>query len=346
VSGAGIEQSGLPTAQASCETLAIGLCTYNRGPAIIPTLEAIAALDDQQRRIAECIIVDNNSNDDTARVIDAFIASRPAAVPGSRANPDSPHSGGPVFRRVFEATQGQAEARRRFVRESAAPLLAFIDDDVIPDRRWASVILASLDRDPKIGVIGGRVRLRFESHATWWAREHAPALAAQDFGDAPRVLVNPRDNLAGAAMVLRRAALDTTTWIQNPTMGGRTASSLGSGDDHELCIRIRRADWTIAYEPGAIVEHCIPQRRTTREYILKLLRGISEADPWLDWLAAGEPTGEPGLAWITPRLARAKSKLTRTTWMEWRPRRRARRLAERRGRLAGLIALRKRLRGE
>lgn len=329
MSGAGVHH----TAQAAArELLGIGICTYNRGAAIVPTLEAIAAFDDPDGRIAECVIVDNNSSDDTARVVDGFIASRRATANGI------------VFRRVFEGTQGLAEARRRFVRESTAPLLAFIDDDVIADRRWAGAVLAALDRDPRIGVIGGRVKLRFEARATWWASAHAAALAAQDFGDMPRVLENPRENLAGAAMVLRRAALESTTWIANPTMGGRSAGGLGSGDDHELCIRIRRGGWKIAYEPGAIVEHCIPARRMTREYILKLLRGISEADPWLDWLAAGEPVGDAGLAWIKPRLARAKSKLARTTWMEWRPRRRARRLAERRGRLAGLMSLLKRLR--
>jgi GT2 family glycosyltransferase len=317
--------------------LAIGLCTFNRGPAIIPTLDAIGALDDPHGRLASCVIVDNNSTDSTAQTVRDYIAAWDAAHP-DRAG---------FFRLAFEPIQGQGEARRRFVESTTEPLLAFLDDDVLPSRGWALAMLAAMDADPKVGAAGGRVALKFESDPTWWALRHAPALAAQDFG-ATRTLDNPRDCLVGAAITLRRAALDDSRWLHNRLMGGRAAGGLASGDDHELCIRIRRAGWKILYvgasKADSTVLHCIPARRTTRTYLLRLLRGISEADPWLDWIAAGEPQGDQGLAWLTPRLARAKKKLARTRLLEWRPRRRARRLAEREGRLEGLRKLEARLR--
>src|ERR1043165_3621948 len=97
--------------------MVVGLCTYNRGAKIVPTLEAMARLDRAGGRVTEAVIVDKKSTDDTAKGSDEFIA-RNTGLP---------------MRRVHEATPGKSAAMVRLFNETNEPLIAMLDDDTLPD---------------------------------------------------------------------------------------------------------------------------------------------------------------------------------------------------------------------
>ncbi|MDX2146549.1 MAG: glycosyltransferase [Planctomycetota bacterium] len=310
-------------------SLAIGVCTFNRGPAIEATLRAIAAMDWVGGRVTRCVVVDNNSTDATPAVVDQVGAELTSA--GSR--------GVRRFERVVEPAQGLAEARRRLFEHTNEPWVALLDDDVIPNPVWAREVLSAIDAQPRAGAVGGVVRLSYEQGESAWASRSRVLLAAQDLGPALRVLDRPRDNLVGAAMALRRDAVERSGWLAERFLIDRQGAKLSSGGDQELCIRVRQAGFEIVYAPGAIADHLIPPRRTQRRYVLDLRESIARADPWIDWLIAGRPMGEQGESWAAPKLARATRNERRTRLLEWRPVRRAVRLAERRGRLEGWKSL-------
>lgn len=295
-------------------SMAIGLCTYNRGPKIVRTLEAIAGLDRAEGRVTRVVVIDNNCTDETPRIVGEFIA----------ANPSLP------MVLVRETTQGLAAARKRVFAETDEPFVAFLDDDCLPDPRWAAAMLARMEADGRIGAAGGRVDLVWEAPPTALALRLSRSLAGQDWGPRAR-RIGADEYLVGAAMVLRRSAVMASGLLDRGELMGRTGSGLTSGEDTEIGIRLRHAGYELWYEPEAVCGHLIPPERMTRGYLLRLVHALSESEAWLHWLGAGKP----GVAWVEGRAARARRRLMRTRLLEWRPMRRVVRMAERRGRLAG-----------
>jgi GT2 family glycosyltransferase len=86
----------------------------------------------------DVIIVDNASPDDTTEQLRALAASTPLHL-----------------RHLVERRPGPAATRNTGWRASTAPLLAFIDDDCVPEPRWLAAGLAALAADPGIGVVQG-----------------------------------------------------------------------------------------------------------------------------------------------------------------------------------------------
>src|SRR5215210_4422246 len=89
------------------------VCTYNRQKFIGACLHCLAG---QTLPIGnwEVIVVDNNSTDRSASIIQTFISSHPQLP----------------FRYVFEKEQGLSFARNRGIAESRGVVLVYIDDDV------------------------------------------------------------------------------------------------------------------------------------------------------------------------------------------------------------------------
>ncbi len=306
--------------------LTLGMPTFNRGPAILRTLEAIARMDRVGGRVARLIVIDNNSTDETPRIIDEF----------AREHPELP------IVRIIERVQGCSAARARFVREAAEPYIALLDDDVIPDPGWAAAVIRTLDAHPKAGWVGGKLQLAWESGPTRLARRCRTMLAHQDFGDAERLIDHPEQGMVSAVFAARRQALHEIGWLEHRMLLGREGTALESGDDYEMTIRLRLGGWQVRYTPDARAEHIIPARRQSVEYLAKLARGVSLSKAQLKWLAAGKP----GVEWARPQLARARMKLSRARLLEWRPGVRTLKLAEHEGRVESWERLMRELEGK
>jgi len=301
--------------------LCLGVCTYNRGRRIAETLGPIAGMDrvgGSGGRVTRLVVVDKNSTDDTGAVVDEFAARQRA-------------SGGLSVVRVVEGTQGLAAARARLVRETDEPLIGMLDDDVLPDARWGAEVLGAFDAHPRAGLVGGKVELKWGSGPTRLALRYRSMLAHQDLGDAEHRLDGARECLVGAAMALRREALQASGWLEGRTLMGRTGESLTSGEDYELAILLRRAGWEVWYAPGAKVQHLIPAGRQTVEYLARLAHGVSLAKAHLAWMAERSPDAD----WAERQAQRARARAMRCRLLEWRPRLRQLRMAEHRGRVEG-----------
>lgn len=296
------------------DAMVIGVCTYNRGPKIRRTLEAIAALDRRGGRVTRVIVIDNNCTDTTPDIVRDFAAAI-TSIP---------------ITLIRETTQGLAAARKRVFAETTEPLIAFLDDDCLPAPNWAAAMLSRMDAHDRIGAAGGRVDLVWEQPPSPLALRMARNLAQQDWGPRPR-RIGADEYLVGAAIVLRRSAILASGVLDRGELMGRTGGKLTSGEDSEIGIRLRHAGYELWYEPAAVCGHLIPPERTTREYLLRLVGALSQSEPWLHWLSAGKP----GEEWVLGRMARARRRLLKTRLLEWRPMQRTIRVAERTGRLAG-----------
>lgn len=301
--------------------MVIGVCTYNRGPAITRTLEALAALDPARDggrpRLRRIIVVNNRSTDDTAAVVERFIAGLPPGVT--------------PFELWHEPTPGKTHAMRRFFRETEEPVQCIIDDDTVPDPGWAAAMLSLVRDQPRAGAVGGPVTNHWESGPTRLARIYHRSLGDQLLGPHRLRLDDPGAFLMGASTAYRRQAIIDSGWLEGGILECRRGERIDCGEDAELCLRIRRAGWEIWYEPGATMAHLIPARRQTAEYLARLRESICRSEPWIRWIAEGEP----GLPWARRHLEHARRRYLKTLLFDWRPTRRRIRVAERAGRLRG-----------
>ena len=101
--------------------ISVVVCTFNGEKRLRKTLNALV----QQafaREDFEIILIDNNSSDGTKEVIQNF------------RNDHSEYS----IKYFFEKHQGLSYARNRGVEEASGKILAFTDDDGIPEKDWLS----------------------------------------------------------------------------------------------------------------------------------------------------------------------------------------------------------------
>lgn len=300
-------------------TLAIGVCTYNRGEAITRTLETLASMDRVGGRVSRFIIIDNRSSDGTAGAIDRFIAS---------------HRDVPMVR-WHEATPGKSAALTKLFRETIEDYIGVIDDDVLASPNWAQGMLALMDDQARCGGAGGPVENIWEGGMTRIAQIYRRSLGDQLLGEARARLDAPSSFLMGASMVMRREAILQSGWLDGRSMDCRRGDVLEGGEDAELCLKIRRAGWELWYEPTARAGHLIPAWRTTHEYIAKLRRSICRTEPMIRWLWDSSLS----LGEARAQRTRARRRYLKTLLFDWRPTRRRVRVAERLGRVEGWDSL-------
>ena len=194
--------------------LSVVLATWNRARLLAGALEALAAQEVPAGLAWEVVVVDNNSSDSTAGVVDGFAN---AAV---------------RVRRVFEPEQGLSHARNRGVREARGAIVAFCDDDVLPAADWVAGIPAAMDRWSADGV-GGRILPRWEAPPPSWLTENRRLLrqlALMDWEGSGLLALPlaPNPQVWGANMAFRREVFDRVG-LFDPRRGlsGRAAITYG-----------------------------------------------------------------------------------------------------------------------
>ena len=121
--------------------VSIVVATCGRSENLRELLEALLRSDCPSRLSWDIWIVDNNSRDETAALVASFSEREPR------------------MHYLFEGAQGKSHALNRGVQQAGGNILAFTDDDCIPDPHWVENIGAAFAADSKLGLVGGRVEL-------------------------------------------------------------------------------------------------------------------------------------------------------------------------------------------
>ncbi|WP_348753728.1 glycosyltransferase family A protein [uncultured Aquincola sp.] len=132
--------------------IAVVMATYRRPELLRRCLEAVVRQSLAGDRY-EVLVVDDGPDDDTRRVVAEF---------------DAATGGAPAVRYLRNMGKGPATARNVGWRASAAPLIAFTDDDTVPDRDWLSEGLAAMARGA--AAASGRVQVPVQGAPTDHAR--------------------------------------------------------------------------------------------------------------------------------------------------------------------------------
>lgn len=238
----------------------VAIPTYNgehRLPEVLQRLKAQVKVD----AIAwEVIVVDNNSQDQTATVIEAFQPIFPCSL-----------------RYCLELRKGVGSARQRAIQESISELIGFIDDDNLPDEQWVAAAYQFAQEHPHAGAYGSRISAQFEVEPAAQFKRILPFLAITERGSQPR-LYEPQKKLLppGAGLVIRKQA-----WLENvpeqpvlKRLRFDRADGNDCSEDIEALSYVRLAGWEIWYNPAMHITHKIPAWRLERSYLIPMFRSI------------------------------------------------------------------------
>jgi glycosyltransferase involved in cell wall biosynthesis len=232
--------------------VSVVVCTYNRASYLRRMLTSFVAQPHRSSIAHELIVVDNNSTDETASVVESFVRDH-------------------GVRSVIESKQGLSHARNRGIEETTGEFVAFLDDDVLVDPAWLEQ-LATCARETNAAVIGGRSSLVFEQEPeAWLGRDFRKQLSEVDLGDERRP-VRQGERLFGLNLTFRRDAL-LKAGAFDPALG-RTGSNLLAGEEIVMIDQIAAAGGAVYYEPRAVVGHIIAPDRVQWSYFERLSHGV------------------------------------------------------------------------
>jgi glycosyltransferase involved in cell wall biosynthesis len=231
--------------------ITIAIPTHNRANLLQQTLESISALELPAQTEAECLVIDNNSTDDTEERVDRFAKTARIRTLW-----------------ILEPRQGSSYARNRAVSESHGEYVLFIDDDAIAEPRWAVELIAELERR-KLDAVCGMVLPRWtQPPPPWMGPSVYIKLAVHNeaaLKDAPPAQAETIHNYFSANVGFRRRTFELFGTFREEL--GVVGGNPMSGEDTELFERIIRSGGRIGFAPGARVHHLVPPERMTRAYL-------------------------------------------------------------------------------
>lgn len=237
----------------------VAIPTYNGAKRLPQILERLRSQTGVEHLNWEIIVVDNNSQDDTARVVRQYQAiwSCPWQL-----------------KYCLEPNQGAAFARMRAVEEANSELVGLLDDDNLPAPNWVAQAHAFAALHPNAGAYASQIHGEFEVEPPPRFERIASFLGITERGQQahryePEQLKLP----PGAGLVVRKQA-----WCQavpkHPILKGRLGKSLVGGEDLEPLLYLHKAGWEIWYNPAMETYHQIPRWRLEQDYLMNLSRGV------------------------------------------------------------------------
>ncbi|MFI3333133.1 MAG: glycosyltransferase family 2 protein [Rikenellaceae bacterium] len=236
--------------------ISIIIATYNRSESLLVTLRSVA----HQRlspELWECVVVNNNSTDDTQERAEEFIAA---------------HSDLDI-RVIFEGRQGLSWARNCGIEYSNGEIIAIIDDDEVINEEFAQSYITLFEEHSQATSAGGRIIPRYVDQRPQWMSHYTelPIANPLDLGDKVRQF--PKGRIPGGGnMAIRRSALLRYGLFDVGL--GRSGKRLIGGEESDLFERLAKGGEECWYCPGAIMWHIIPPEKLTDGYFDRLTYNI------------------------------------------------------------------------
>jgi|SRR5690554_6801991 len=228
--------------------ISIVICSYNRSALL---LDSIASLTKEKTPPSsfEIVVVDNNSSDNTETLIKDFISAHPKYN----------------IRYIKETQQGLSFARNRGTEESKAPLVCFVDDDVIVSEYYVQKWIDFFDSHPEAIGAGGKIKVQFDDPRPEWMPDILlPLFAKHDLGDEIKKYTKGRYPI-GANFVYRKHIFEKAGDFN--TKLGRKGNQLEGGEEKDIFLRITQHNDNVFYVPEVYLWHRVGAQRLTQEYI-------------------------------------------------------------------------------
>lgn len=243
--------------------LSVIICTYNPIQGVFEQClgsvkNALEGVDSY-----EVLIVDNNSSAPLAELpwLDQYLDHN--------------------WRVITELQQGLTPARIRGIEESKGELLVFVDDDNFLRPDFFQMGLAIARDHSFIGAFSGQVNLVFESEPEAWTRPYWGMLVHRRF-EKDIWSNQPHLDLSmpcGAGLYVRRSVAlyyrDLHHQGKRKFKLDRSGASLFSAGDNDLAACACDIGLGVGLFHALWIDHYIPLRRTSKQYLLALSKGIA-----------------------------------------------------------------------
>ncbi|TGD86837.1 glycosyltransferase [Mycolicibacterium sp. CH28] len=259
-------------------SVTVVICTRDRTALLESALASVLSADHPDFSV---IIVDNAPRTDATRRYVESLAD-------------------PRVQLITEPEPGLSRARNAGLLAATTDVVAFVDDDVVVDPAWLSILVRGFDYGRLVACVSGMVaagELRtpaqayFENRVGWSESAEARTFEwSRAPEDVPLFPFEVRHYGTGANFAVdRRVALGLGGFDER--LGAGTPVS--GGEDIDMFFRILRAGWQLVHEPAAIAWHrhrSTPDdlRAQTRGYGLGLGAWLAKVamDPAMALLAA------------------------------------------------------------
>jgi O-antigen biosynthesis protein len=242
---------------------AVVVCTRDRAELLVRCLEGIAA---QSQSPSEIIVINNGKTDGSIQEIAARFGATYAVEP----------------------VAGLSQARNRGLKLSNSELIAFVDDDAVPDRDWLKHLTREF-QEPSVGFATCRITDRLtDGHGDVinFTRGDDRRIALHRESPGWFTSVNFGWIGDGTGFVVRKRALKDA---------GGFCVELGRGtlldgsEEHHAFSNIIRAGFVGLYVPDAILNH-LPSTNTPEKATGRILKDTSNLFAYITKLLVEEPS--------------------------------------------------------
>jgi ABC-type multidrug transport system fused ATPase/permease subunit/GT2 family glycosyltransferase len=215
------------------------VCSHNGAATIADCLAGIEGLDYPS---FEIVVVDDGSTDGTAAIAEKFDVTL-----------------------IRTENHGLSSARNTGIDAANGDIVAFLDDDCVPDRHWLRYLVPALMDEDYVGVGGPNIP---PADSGTLAR----AIASGPGGPMHVLLAdNVAEHIPGCNMAFWKDALEA--------IGGFDPRFRIAGDDVDICWRLQQRGWTLGFCAAAMVWH---RRRPTVRSYLRQQQGYGRAEALLE----------------------------------------------------------------
>ena len=235
------------------------ICSYNRSRFIIQAVESLFNQDFDKTQF-EVVVVDNNSTDDTLKVLQDY----------KNAHPDY------NFRFVTEENQGVAYTRTRCAKEARGAIVAYLDDDSKAEPGWLATIVNFFEQHPDVYSTGGRITPYFLTEIPDWYSKYFFGLVGNfDQGKNIKELSGQRYP-CGANMAFRKKVFEEIGYFNHEL--GRSGKGLIANEEKDIYLRILRHKKRVFYLPKAAVMHAVESNKFDKNYVYRHSMGIGAGE--------------------------------------------------------------------
>jgi GT2 family glycosyltransferase len=281
----------MPAAAArSLPSVTVAVCTRGRGDRVMATIDAFENL--RYGRPIDIVVVENAPENGELK---AALEARPPRADRR-------------VRYVVEPIGGLSRARNRATAVAHGEVIAFTDDDAIPEPNWLEALVAGFQIDPRVGAAGGlTLAAELETQAQEWYENfdgfnRGRGLEAMMFtpGDPDTHPLYPIPlRFAGVNMAFSRELLIQLGGF-SPLLGAGTGT--GGAEDVAIAAEVLLHGRFIAYEPAAVVRH---YHRRSETDLVKMMSGYgSGTTAYLLWCLHHHPLRSLGMAKMVPPALR------------------------------------------
>ncbi len=204
--------------------------TYNRSDVILRSLATWAAQILPTAEF-EVIVVDNNSTDNSAQLIQNFITDKPN------------------FRYLLETQKGSTNARHSGAKMAKSDILIFCDDDGLFNPECVQEVLNVYKANKKVEAVAGKIEIQWDAPAPDWIDPYLFMLGRLNYGI--EVIFRQDIYLNGGIFSIRKAVFIELGGF-NPDLVGEYL--VGDGDTG-LVIKLHKAGRMIGWTPKAEMKH-------------------------------------------------------------------------------------------